>query len=422
MGIRELAILLIGIVTVVVMLAPRPALLRAGFYFWIATFVVGWRQIWITSNLKIHPAEAVIWFLFLVLFVQRITQQKPIVSWLPLSYGLFLLLGIVGLFNGIYNHVTWDVILSEFKSFLVVIPILYVSREVIESMADLRRALIVFTLTAVFVATLGIVEHYAPGWVAPLSGYFGNNPILYSQQGFARANFTFFGGAIASIFLVTVWLVNLSLVYSTQHRWVAFLWLAGAVMSGFAIYLSGNRAPWVGAFVGLCIFVLFDLRRRGVIVLAGLALLPLLPQQFYHHLWAVVDPTRYYDTSVLKRRQWFQSALDLTWHNPIIGRGWGSSGWVHSDLLQIAANLGVPALALFLLWYVDKIYKLVLVVRKSASSILSTYAAGILSGLIAVLICLSAESIILLPQLIVPIWFLLALADATVRLAATAEV
>jgi hypothetical protein len=418
MGLREVAIFSLAMLALLLFVIPRPQIFKFGFFFWIATFLIGWRQIWITSNLKLHPSEVLIWFLFgLMLLQDFIFQRQPLANWLPTTFVFFIFFCVTGLIIALFNNIPWDVALAEAKAFLVVIPIFYVTRSQVRSTSDLRTVFIALVAVVFLISALGLFEYTFPSVTARFPGYFAPNPILYSEQGFPREDFTFYGGAGTSIFLTLVLLLNLALVFSAGGKWQRVGWSISCLVVLAAIYVSGSRAPLVGVVVGLGVFILFDWRRRGFLVLVGLSPLPFLPERFYNNMRAVVDPYQYYDTSVLKRRSFFEGGLNSIWRGPLLGNGWGSSGWVHSDLVQLAANLGVPAFILFLLWYLGRMWGLWRVLQSTSDKQLLIYTAGLLGSLIAALICLSGEAIYVLPQLIIPIWFVVALADVTPQFA-----
>jgi hypothetical protein len=62
------------------------------------------------------------------------------------------------------------------------------------------------------------------------------------------------------------------------------------------------------------------------------------------------------DTSIQKRVMRQQDAFQLAVANPL-GVGWSSSGWVHGDFIQVAANLGILASFVFLIWYFHTLYR-----------------------------------------------------------------
>ena len=117
------------------------------------------------------------------------------------------------------------------------------------------------------------------------------------------------------------------------------------------MYLSGFRGLWITIGFFLLVYVLVQ-RRMWVFVGAIIATLPVLPAVFYERLTSVVDLGNL-DSSELDRIGRPQYAFNLLKQSPWIGWGWAAAGYVHSDLLQVAANLGLPAAAFFILWLLN---------------------------------------------------------------------
>jgi O-antigen ligase len=100
-----------------------------------------------------------------------------------------------------------------------------------------------------------------------------------------------------------------------------------------------------------------------------------------------------------------QGALNQIYASPF-GSGWSTAGWVHSDFLQVAVNLGLIAGIIFFLGYVFTLLRLgqrLLPYLRSGehsdlgfSLLLSFVAAG---GLLAM------EGVEVLPQFVLPVWF-----------------
>ncbi len=105
------------------------------------------------------------------------------------------------------------------------------------------------------------------------------------------------------------------------------------------------------------------------------------------------------------------NAVDQIFSAPF-GGGWSSAGWVHSDFLQVAVNLGIIAALIFLGGYIYTLLRLsrrLLPYLRSGEHgdlgfalLLSFVAAG---GLLAM------EGVQVLPQLVLPVWFVWVLVE-----------
>jgi O-antigen ligase len=390
--------------------------LEPGFYLFIASFAIGWRQIWITPQLRIHPSEIIIWGLFgLLLF-----QKRPLLGSIPGSLKVFLGMGLIGIFTASLNGTDWDIILSEFKNFLVIIPILYITLEVVREAKQWRKTLLTIAIVTFYISLLGLIEYFLPQLIAPLQGsFFAEQNIIYSGQGFARADFTFWGGSFANIFLGLALVPVLSSATVERHLgWRVFLFMT-TVLCGLGIYVAGGRGSWVGAIIGLALYTFFNTKHgwlKAILMLVVFynVVLYLLPEEALNNIYAVFFPEEYPDPSRMTREARAQIGINLIKQKPLLGHGWGGSGWVHSDLIQIGANLGAIALFLFLWWYLSQTKLLFDTIRRNTGAnwpaTSQAYGWGLFAALCIGFLNLGVQGINVLPPLIIPLWFLVSLA------------
>ena len=103
-----------------------------------------------------------------------------------------------------------------------------------------------------------------------------------------------------------------------------------------------------------------------------------------------------------------QDAFQLALQNPL-GVGWTGSGWVHGDFTQVAADLGLLAGAIFVLWYLTTLYRALKTYRKCPKDRVFQ---AILTSFILVGIVLATEGVEVLPQFAMPVWFVWGLMEA----------
>jgi O-antigen ligase len=153
-----------------------------------------------------------------------------------------------------------------------------------------------------------------------------------------------------------------------KRSWVgAFLILALAGF-GFALLLTVTRASWLGCLVSTLIILLLGVRRR-LVILTGVLAIPLVLASLFvlqqKRNVAFIDQT---DQSTTWRETVWREGFNLLISKPrhlLVGVGmdsikghwreWGMfengripSGHMHSDILQLALERGVPALLLWL--------------------------------------------------------------------------
>ena len=148
-------------------------------------------------------------------------------------------------------------------------------------------------------------------------------------------------------------------------------------------------------------------QNRSWVLLALVALaIPFLPSAFVQRFESLYN-LQYADSSQFSRIDRATAALDLLKENPLMGVGWGGSGYVHSDLIQIGANLGVLGLGLFLLWVAHLIWRMFNLTRLRGW--IGEYASALFATFCGLAVVFAGEGLIVFAQLMVPIWFLFAM-------------
>jgi O-antigen ligase len=167
-------------------------------------------------------------------------------------------------------------------------------------------------------------------------------------------------------------------------------------------------------------FLYFLLRRSGKLVgllTGGLVVVGLAaPVVAQVRVVALLTEGFMSDSSALKRLYRIQKTLVVFRQSPLDGWGWGSTGWVHSDLLQIAAMLGIFAFLAFIGWYLYTLMRVVRLYRTSKEPWVWEESVAFITFLVGFIVVLSIQAAIVLPQLIIPMWLLFAMAEQLPRL------
>src|SRR5207253_4881430 len=138
---------------------------------------------------------------------------------------------------------------------------------------------------------------------------------------------------------------------------------AASVLQLLAIYVGGYRSIWLLLLVQILAACLLGLKKQGAIVallclvvaVGGYQLVPNASERAMSGIAAIQGhPT---DTSATGRQNRALGALSTTVESPF-GTGWSAAGWVHSDFLQVAANLGIIAGLIFLGGYFHTLWRL----------------------------------------------------------------
>jgi hypothetical protein len=121
------------------------------------------------------------------------------------------------------------------------------------------------------------------------------------------------------------------------------------------------------------------------------------------------------DHSAQDRKERALEAVNGIIESPF-GRGWSSAGWVHSDFLQVAANLGIIAGLIFLAGY---FYTLMRIVREMPTWLRATAQGDLGLSLLLSFVgaggLLAMQGVEVLPQMVLPVWFTWSLVDIWLR-------
>ena len=161
-----------------------------------------------------------------------------------------------------------------------------------------------------------------------------------------------------SLFLVTLIPVAIVLLCSTRNVFHKCLYGACAILMVGGIVVTYSR----GGFLGLAAMgavLLWKLSRRdaplGIIAAMTviLAFSLLAPAYYAERLISISDTTG--DASTNQRREILQQSLQATWQHPLFGVGMGCFAEIsvagkvtHNSYTQVAAEMGLPALAAYL--------------------------------------------------------------------------
>jgi len=418
---REVIVALCLLAGFRVVLASRSGL-KVGLVFLVTTFGLGYRTMSVTPNLRVHPSELVVLGLFGLLIMQQPKwPRSKDMARLPTWFLLFIPFWLWGWRPLVSGDIKWEFMFSEFKNFIVLIPLFVLASTALEEKSVWRPVLLTFYLVGTWIAAMGLLEYMYPQ-VKTLFPSFVSDPIPYETgEGFQRANFSFWGTSDA------VYICVLAMPIGTAvWEWWSASWkralnvLIVATMLG-AVYISGHRNAWL--MITVQFLGLLAVKKR---YLLGLALLfvfllayQLLPNaardRVYSGAELVTGQPLKYDTSGTKR--WGRATTSLT--NSLeepLGRGWAAAGWVHNDFLQVAENLGLAAGALFIgafIFTLQRLWRRVGTASKLGEQRIPGTA--LLLSFTSVGIILATEAALDLPQQILPIWFIWVIAEIWLR-------
>ncbi|MCL4486527.1 MAG: hypothetical protein M1570_00150 [Chloroflexi bacterium] len=411
-GMRELVILTIALLLATLLLIPNERVLKYGFYLWILTFGFGWRTIYLTPNLNVHPSEVAAVLLFVAFLAMSAGRRMTLDFSVPAFIPLLMLFCLLGVLTAIFRGTQPDVILEQSKVFFALIPVYYAVKWLVRTRQAWERAALLAVAVVVYVSCLGLMDYFAPGLSRSLSGSSSADPQFLAQSinnsvSFDRVGFIFYGSFTAGFLIFTFFGFSTYYFVNSAGKGLATQILAAAIILAelAAMYLSGYRGLWYA--IGVFLVALAVVQRRGWLLAgAAIAAVPLLPANFLQRFTSLVNP-QYADSSQYDRISRATYALDLIRQSPLTGVGWGGSGYVHSDLAQIGANLGLLALAIFTLWLLTMAWKMFRISRQTDWQ--SAYSGVLFASICGLLVLFAGEGQIAFVQLMIPIWFLFAM-------------
>jgi len=259
----------------------------------------------------------------------------------------FIALALLGMTSSLLWGQTLPVELSPFMNYLSFLGLFFATRILVDS----ERALRLVVLTAVGTMAYGSLHMirewqkyggfaagYRPGWIFGDSNYFTLSALLVLPLSFYLLGI-----------LETWW-----------QRWLCLACLAVML---FAVTLAASRGGFLGLAVAALLVALRADRTVYRLSLTALVLTPLLLLSPSSPLQRFMTPSHGDQESVENRELLWMAGLRMVEAHPVVGIGAGNfktlvstdptwptgRSWVaHNTYLEVAAELGVPGLLLFL--------------------------------------------------------------------------
>jgi hypothetical protein len=381
----------------------------------ILAFILGYRTFEPISGLKLHPIEIFIYSSFI-----RILVSSPS-KYLKMPLNVFLL-GIFFVTMFIIDCLTrynqW--VLLEFKNSILLVIIFYIVQYIKIEKLYIIKLLKVYLFSASIISILGILEFLFPSMVAAVFGFQQQPEFIRENVLFLRLAFLFWGSHLAANLIPPVFPILLLLKAekdsSINNNYFLFLLILTNLIP---IYLSGNRISWLILTILLAATII---QYRGSLLPFMKSYIIMITIAFVAYIYSQPVEGRYisifkaisgqvdvrYDSSSAKRLDRAKVAIKSIIKNPL-GTGWGSQGWIHSDILQIGSTVGIIPGVIFLftpMLLLIKTYRYYLTAVPAQKTVLFT-----LCGLLMfMIISLGLNGNIFLVQCGVPLFLVWALA------------
>ncbi|HZK67432.1 MAG TPA: O-antigen ligase family protein, partial [Chloroflexota bacterium] len=366
------------------------------------------------GSFSITPTEPLVALLLVGWALRAFSRGRWPLPFTPLSIPLAAMLAAVA-FSG-YQAVSPALTLKEGLKWLE-LALVYLF--VIAEMGNRRHA-----LALVGMLMLGAALE---GAIGAVQFVFSVGPDSFSIGRFMRAYGTFEQPNPYAGYLGMLLPLALGILLTRPASGLRKYLLATGLLALLGVAMSLSRGAWMGIGLALGLMaVLWSSRSRlvlGSIVLgatpvAVLLFLNLLPAEVTARLVTILDYFRFIDVrqetitpenfAVLERVAHWQAALDMIGSNPLFGVGAGNypaayedfmvGGWVeplghaHNFYLNVAAEMGIPALLVYLLFVLVAIgYSAKWLVRSNRDTTQILWR-GILLGILGSLVASSVHN------------------------------
>lgn len=406
---REVIVLGLFIGSLVV-LSSEERSLKFGLLLAVAALGLGYRTIELTSRFRLHPAELLLWTAFLLLLYQRRNAQQKEAFWLPRWLWMLIPFWLLAWFIGLARGLAWDLMLAEFRNFLVLFPLFAVAQTILRGKKTWRALLLTFFLTGTWIAAVGVLEYVLPN-LAELTPQFITQPGANQEiGGFLRARYSFWGAPSASFILV----LTAPLIYSLWHRYprppLRLLMLAVFILQAYGAYIGGYRSIWLIMLVQMVVGIILS---QGILIGSAVTFILVGSYQalsssiwFRFNTLLLALEGNAVDSSAIQRIGRSTRALEIAFDQPW-GVGWAGTGWTHNDLVQIAANQGLLAGIIFTGAYLFTLYRLWQTLRiNGRDKIRYSTASALFLSYIAAGGILVSQGVQVLPQTVIPVWLI----------------
>lgn len=424
-GLREVAIGAIGsgaiLFVIYVLTTDRERLLVTFFSALPLTLLVGLRGLTQTGTFVLYLPQVYLFALATLVMIRNTVRHQPMRVLHSRAELGFLYIGFMGLVLAVVNGRPTDAWLNDVLSWFVFLPALWCVHELNVSRADLQRMMILLTGVVLVIGLSGVFD-FVRGVGQSVSVTLQSGAgYLAPDATFFRVSFLTWGGyAAADVLLLALPIALMSFDLSVKRRWRIVAAVA-ALLCLFGIAASGYRGLWLAAGGTLVLALLFQWRKAiwGLLVAASIVLLA--PALFAGRL-AQIFAGAAADGSTRDRIGRVQLAWNVAAANPLTGAGWGASGWVHNDVVQLAADASIPAAILFvllvgsLIWRLWRKQRLLSEVAPELARAWQPISQGLALSLCGGLFAMLSQTFIIVSLLMALFWWIYALADRTLTL------
>ena len=321
----------------------------------IMAFVIGYRTFELVPRIPFHPIEILVYAIIIRIIISGAIKYRKMpfaVKAISIFYVTFFIIDMLTRYHLF--------VVNEFKNAFLLILVYFITQHIHFHKDYIIRLFKTYLFAASTISILGIIEYLFPSFMSSIFGFQSRPMNAPESIFFNRLAFLFWGTHLAANLIPPVFPILLLLKaekdsITNNKYYLTFLVITNLI----AIYLSGNRISWLILTI-LLLTIIFQYRNFLVPYMKSYALL--VTMIFVAYVYSQPVEGRYistfkaltgkidtrYDSSGGARMARVQIAINSIVEKPL-GTGWGSQGWVHSDVLQIAASVGIIPGIIFLI-------------------------------------------------------------------------
>ena len=156
--------------------------------------------------------------------------------------------------------------LNEFRDFLLLIPLMIITPIVLQRENYWRLLLVAFFLVGTWIAFMGVVEYWFPQVTDIFPAFIHAVKPELTDEGFARGQFSFWGGSQATFICAMALPIALVLVTWWPRWYSRAVIVLAAVFQMLAIYIGGYRSLWFLLILQIVVACVLRLQKHGVAV------------------------------------------------------------------------------------------------------------------------------------------------------------
>lgn len=375
------------------------------FYYICLLFVMGQRTLYLGEYFRIVPSAIILWGLAFIALAIR-PQKVPGIP-LPAPVLILGFASAAAIVLGAVDNRNLNLGFSYAHMMWLSIPAFFVCHRVVHRMEQIQSVVTMLSFSCIFLSFLGIAEYQGFGFVKYFSGFMKGETLI-GQEGAARMAATFWGSPHLASYLGLCFPLILAQFFSSRTMTQKTFSCLGLVLTFVAIYLAGHRGVWVPVLAGIALYFHFR-GAKGIVILMILIALGIyfVPKSAVERMQGLAGERR--DSSSVKREERARGALELIVKSPFLGHGWGASGLVHSDPLQIWADSGIFGFVgfmgcFFVIWI--RLFR----ISKIRDSLYKDYFRGFFVSVFVGFTILLQQAWLNLPENYTPFWVIMGLA------------